>query len=86
MNKPHERIAHTDTSPEARQVLDSLMRTKQPWEKLRLVSQLNYTMRVLMMTGIRERHRELTQSEARRRLFDQLLGPALAGAAFGPLE
>lgn len=43
-----------------------------------MVGQLNWTVRTLALSGLRQRHTEATPQELRRRLADLLLGPSLA--------
>jgi hypothetical protein len=76
--KPHESNQLTDTRQQAETVLVALLRKKAPWEKLQMVSQLNATMRTLMMTGIAHRNPELNEQQRRRKLFEQILGTETA--------
>lgn len=86
MKKPHNSKQVSDTPPEAEKVLLEVLRTKAPWEKLQMVSQLNSTMRTLMMSGIAYRHPELNKQQVQRKLLDQLLGIELAQKVFGPAD
>jgi hypothetical protein len=76
----------SDTHPDAERVLIELMREAPAWRKLALVAQMNETVRVLLLSGLRERYPQATPDELRRRLADLLLGPELAARAYGPLE
>lgn len=78
MKKPHEYQQLTDTHQQAESVLVELLRKKEPWEKLQMVSQLNATMRTLMMSGIAHRHPEMNDQQRRRKLFEQILGAETA--------
>ncbi|MDZ4833448.1 MAG: hypothetical protein SGJ27_06680 [Candidatus Melainabacteria bacterium] len=82
--KPHEVKPLSDTSREAEQVQLEILRKKSPAEKLRMVSQLNDTVRTLMMSGIALRHPELNEEQCRRKLMDQVLGETLAETVYGP--
>ena len=73
-----------DTSPDAERVLIELMRKAPPWRKLELVAQLNETVRLLALSGLRQRYPDATPEELRRHLADLLLGPELARRAYGP--
>lgn len=75
-----------DTSPAAQQVLVELLRPLPAWRKLRMVADLNATMRALALVGLRERFPDAGPAELRRRLADLLLGEELAAKAYGPLE
>lgn len=75
----------SDTSPEAERVLIELWRQAPAWRKLHMVGQMNATVRTLALSGLRQRHPQASEAELRRRLADLLLGPELAGQAYGPL-
>ncbi|MEM7539386.1 MAG: hypothetical protein AAF639_44935 [Chloroflexota bacterium] len=75
-----------DTRPEAEAVLIELMRQAPPWRKLKMVQQLNTTVRKLAASGLRHRHPNASDAEIRRRLADILIGEDLALKAYGPLE
>lgn len=75
-----------DTSPEAEAVLLRLLRDSPAWRKLKMVGQMNRSVRALALSGLRTRHPNASEGELRRRLADILLGPELADKAYGPLE
>ena len=75
----------SDTSPEIERLQVELMRQTPAWRKLYLVDQMNQTVRLLALSGLRQRHPEAGPKELNRRLADVLLGPELAGRAYGPL-
>ena len=75
-----------DTSPAAQQGLIDLLRPLPAWRKLRMVADMNATVRVLALVGLRERYPEAGPEELRRRLADLLLGEELAAKAYGPLD
>ncbi len=75
----------SDTSPEAEAMLYELLRRASPARKLEMVGELNATVRLLAMAGLRQRHPQADEAELRRRLADLLLGPELARRAYGPL-
>ena len=76
----------TDTRPEAEAVLIQLTRQAPPWRKFQMMGQLNKTARTLMLTGLRDRYPQASETELRRRLADLILGVELAKAVYGPFE
>jgi hypothetical protein len=64
--------------------LIELMRKAPPWRKLELVAQLNETVRLLALSGLRQQYPDATPEELQRLLADLLLGPELAERAYGP--
>jgi hypothetical protein len=75
-----------DTHPEAEAVLIDLLRTTPPWRKLELVGQMNEAVKVMMLSGLRERYPEDSPALLHRRMADLLLGPELATQVYGPLS
>lgn len=75
-----------DTSAAAQRVLIDLLRPLPAWRKLRMVADMNATVRVLALVGLRERYPEAGPEELHRRLADLLLGEELAAKAYGPLD
>jgi hypothetical protein len=73
-----------DTDPEAEWVLIELLRQAPASRKMEMLEQLNAAARQLALQGLRARHPEATEAELRRCLADLLLGPELAGRAYGP--
>jgi len=74
-----------DTTPEAEAVLIRLLRQVQPWRKLEMVDQLNQSVRLLALAGLRQRYQTDSEDQLRRRLADLLLGDELARKVYGPL-
>ncbi len=72
-----------DTSPEAEQVLLSLLREAPAWRKLELLDQMNRTVRMLALAGLRKRHPRASPTELRRRFAELVLGRDLAAKALG---
>ena len=68
----------SDTSPESERVLIELMRQAPVWRRLEIVAQMNEAVRLLILSGLRQRHPHATPEELRRRMADILLGPELA--------
>jgi hypothetical protein len=73
-----------DTQPQAERVQIELLRQAPPWCKLDMVGQLNQTVRILALSGLRQRYPQATPQELRRRLADLLLGPSLAALVYDP--
>jgi hypothetical protein len=80
------RTQSPDTSPEAERVLMELLRRTPAWRKLQMVEDTNYSLRYLLLAGLRERFPQDPPAALRRRLADLWLGPELAAAAYGPLS
>ncbi len=74
-----------DTHPEAEAVLIRLLREAPPWRKLEMVDQLNQSVKVLALSGLRQRYPHDNDDCLRRRLADLLLGEELALKVFGPV-
>lgn len=74
-----------DTHPEAEAVLLQLLRPAPPWRKVKMMCQLNASVRTLALSCLRQRHPDAGPEELRRRLADILLGRALAAEIYGPL-
>jgi len=73
-----------DTSPEAEQVLVSLLRRASPARKLQMIVSANRASRELAMCGLKMRHPGASPENLRRRLADLWLGKELAAKAYGP--
>ena len=76
----------SDTCPEAEAVLIRLLRHAPPWRKLEMVDQLNQSVKLLALTGLRQRFPQDDEKHLRRRLADLLLGEELAIRAYGPVS
>ncbi len=63
-----------DTSPEAEDILIGLLRLAPPWRKLEMVDQLNQSVKLLALRGLRQRYPQDEDERIRRRLSDLLLG------------
>lgn len=74
----------SDTRPEAEAELIRLLRQTPPWRKLEIVAQLNQTVRTLILSGLHQRHPEISPQEERRKLADRLLGSDTATQVYGP--
>jgi hypothetical protein len=74
-----------DTDPEIQEFQIERLRQMPPWRKLTLVGDMHHTVRVLALTGLRQRYPDDSPEQRRRRLADLLLGPELAERVYGPL-
>jgi len=74
-----------DTRPEAEAVLIRLLREAPPWRKLEIVDQLNQSVKLLALTGLRQRFPAASEAQLHRRLAGLLLGEDLACKAYGTL-
>jgi len=75
----------SDTAPEAEAVLIRLLRQAPSWRKLEMVDQLNQSVKLLALTGLRQRFPLENDECIRRRLADLLLGEEMALKVYGPL-
>ncbi len=74
-----------DTDPKAEAVLIRLLRDAPPWRKIEMVDQLNQSVKLLALAGLRQRFPQDDDERLRRRLADLLLGEELAIKVYGPL-
>lgn len=74
-----------DTRPEAEAVLIRLLRDAPAWRKLEMVDQLNQSVKLLALAGLRQRYQHDTEEQLHRRLAGLLLGDELARKVYGPL-
>lgn len=74
-----------DTQPEAETVLIRLLRQAPTWRKLEMVDQLNQSVRLLALAGLRQRYPGENEALLQRRLASLLLGDELARKVYGLL-
>jgi hypothetical protein len=74
-----------DTQIEAEAVLIRLLRQAPPWRKLEMVDQLNQSVKLLALMGLRQRFPKDNDACLQRRLAGLLLGEELAYIVYGPL-
>lgn len=74
-----------DTHPKAEAVLIRLLSEAPPWRKLEMVDQLNQAVKLLALTGLRQRYPDASEAQLHRRLASLLLGEDLACKAYGAL-
>jgi hypothetical protein len=78
-------ILFPDTPPEITAVLLEMLRKATPTRKLEMVGQMNRTVKIFMLTGLKDRYPNDTPEKLRRRLADLILGPELAEKAYGAI-
>jgi len=72
-----------DTSPEAEQVLLDLLRKAPVWKRMRMVADLNETLRLLALADIRRSHPTAKEGAVRRLLAARLLSKEEFRATYG---
>ena len=73
---------YSDTDPKVEQLQIELIRRMPAWRKLELVDDLNETVRVFAISGIKQRHPEATPERIRRMLAELMLGLELASKVY----
>jgi hypothetical protein len=73
-----------DTHPAAEAVLIRLLRQAPSWRKMEMVDQLNQSVKLLALAGLRQRFPGESEALLRRRLAGLLLGDELALKVYGP--
>lgn len=71
-----------DTDPRIEKIQIELLRQVSPERKFQMVSQMNHTVRVFMIAGLKKRNPNISPELLRRMLADLLLGEELAGKVF----
>ena len=74
---------YSDTHPKIEAIQIQLWREASPTRKMNMVAQLNATVRLLALSGLRSRFPQASESELQRRLADLILGDELARKVFG---
>jgi hypothetical protein len=75
----------SDTSPAAERLQIELMKQAPSWRKVYLVGQMTESVRLLALSGLRQRNPQATPDQLRRLLADLWLGSELAARVYGPL-
>lgn len=73
----------SDTDPAVERLQLQLIRSAPSWRRAEMAGQMFETMKQLALNGLRQRNPQTGEAELRRRLADLLLGPELAGLAYG---
>ncbi len=71
-------IFSSDTDPRIEKIQIEMLRQLSPARKMRMVSQMNHTVRTFVMAGLKRRHPEASPERLRRILAGILLGEDLA--------
>ena len=79
-------ILSTDTHPKMEALQIELWRQASPIRKMQMVAQLNASVRILALAGLRSRFPNSNESDLRRRLAGLLLGEELARKVYGELK
>lgn len=77
---------YSDTDPKIEQMQIELWRQASPTRKMHMLAQLNASVRILALAGLRSRYPDATKTELRRRLADLLLGEELARKVYGEMN
>lgn len=72
-----------DTHPKMEALQIELIRRMPPWKKIAMIDSLNETVKMLAISGIRQRHPEATPEQIRRILAETMLGLELAQKVYG---
>lgn len=75
-----------DTHPRMEALQIELLRNAPAWRKLEMVGQMNATVRLLALSGLKTRYPTDSPAKLRRRLADLLLGEELASKVYGSLD
>lgn len=76
---------YSDTHPRMEALQIQLWRQATPTRKMQMLAQLNSSLRILALTGLRSRFPNASDTELRRRLANLLLGEELARKVYGEL-
>lgn len=82
----NEGVTFSDTHPKIHGLQIEMLRKATPARKLEIMAELNASVRMLAMSGLRARHPHASERELRRRLASLLLGEELARKVYGSLD
>jgi len=74
---------YSDTHPKMEALQIQLWRQASPTRKMNMLAQLNSSVRMLALTGLRSQFPQASEAELRRKLADLLLGEDLARKVYG---
>ena len=77
---------YSDTDPKVEALQIKLWREASPTRKMHMLAQLNASVRILALAGLRSRFPNATETELRRRLADLILGEELARKVYGEMK
>lgn len=79
-------VLSSDTHPKMEALQIKLWREASPTRKIHRPAQLNASVRIVALAGLRSRYPKAKESELRRRLADLLLGEELARKVYGEIS
>ena len=74
---------YSDTHPKIEQMQIEIIRRMPAWKKFAIVDDLNETVKIFALSGIRASHPDATPAEIQRLLAARMLGPELAEKVYG---
>ena len=77
---------YSDTDPKVEALQIKMWRQASPTRKMHMLAQLNASVRILALAGLRSRYPNATETELRRKLADLLLGEELARKVYGEMN
>ena len=77
---------YSDTDPKVEALQIKMWRQASPTRKMHMLAQLNASVRILALAGLRSRYPNATETELRRRLADLVLGEELAHKVYGEMK
>ena len=77
---------YSDTDPGVEALQIELWRQASPTRKMHMLAQLNASVRILALAGLRSRYPNATETELRRKLADLILGEELARKVYGEMK
>ena len=77
---------YSDTDPKVEAMQIKMWRQASPTRKMHMLAQLNASVRILALAGLRSRYPNATETELRRRLADLILGEELARKVYGEMK
>ena len=80
------RALYSDTHPKMEALQIQLWRQATPTRKMHMLAQLNSSVRLVALAGLRSRYPRASEIELRRRLADLLLGEELARKVYGEIH
>lgn len=78
-------VLYSDTHPKMEALQIQLWRQASPTHKMQMLAQLNASIRMLALAGLRSRFPQASEKELRRRLAGLLLGEEIACKVYGEL-
>ncbi len=79
-------VLFSDTHPKMEALQIQLWRQASPTRKMHMLAQLNASVRMVALVGLRSRFPDADEAELRRRLADLLLGEELACKIYGEIK